>query len=556
MHMERPASLRHRALAATLAHPAVRGIALFLPAVVAFMPALFAGEIWDDAIYISDNPYLRSPQGLVRIWTQPFQGPVWHYLPLTFSALWVQYLAWGDAPLGYHAVSLALHGIVALMVWRLGRRVEARGAWLGAALFAVHPAQAASVAWMTEQKTLLCAAFFLASLLAWDAYARSRREGFYLVALVACAAALLSKSMAVALGPVVCILAWWRPGWRAPRFAWRVAPFFALALAAGILGILVHRQPAGGGYDLSLADRVLVAGRAWWFYLYKIAWPAEHMGVYPQWRIDPQSPVAWLWPLSAATFFAILALAGRRWGRAPLAAFAICLAVLLPVLGLVEYSVMMYSWVHDHHLYLACAAPLMLAAAAAVRLAERLRLQPRHGLALCALVLGVAVVVSLRHSLLFRDMPTYFRHNLRHNPRAWPALSALGAHALTRGETSRAQRLLQRALDVREAIPQAHSNMAVVRIRQRRYADALRHAERAIELGPADPAGAAINRALALEGLGRLEEAQRLLESAFNARPADRRPLKPLHRILAKRGEYAKAEALRRFLDAPPPSRR
>src|SRR4249919_1063725 len=141
--------------------------------VVTFAPALNGQFLWDDDAHVT-RPELRSAAGLARIWFEP--GATQQYYPLLHTAFWVQHHLWGDAVFGYHLVSVLLHATSAILLLLILRRLEVHGAWVAAAIFAVHPLQVESVAWISEQKNTLSLTFFLASLLLYLDFDRERRK--------------------------------------------------------------------------------------------------------------------------------------------------------------------------------------------------------------------------------------------------------------------------------------------------------------------------------------------------------------------------------------------
>ena len=131
----------------------------------AYLPVLGAGFIWDDDVYVTENPLLTAPDGLKRIWfSAHFQS---QYFPLVYTVFRWQHALWGFHPAGYHLVNLLLHIANALLVWVVLRRLALPGAWFAAAIFALHPVQVESVAWVTELKNTQSTFFYLAALLAW-----------------------------------------------------------------------------------------------------------------------------------------------------------------------------------------------------------------------------------------------------------------------------------------------------------------------------------------------------------------------------------------------------
>jgi hypothetical protein len=114
--------------------------------VLAYEPAWRAGFVWEDDIYVTSNPLLTAPDGLSRIWFS-LDSPS-QYFPLTYTSFRLERPLWGMNPAGYHWVNLLLHTAGALLVWRLLKRLGVPGAWLAAAIFALHPVQVESVAWI------------------------------------------------------------------------------------------------------------------------------------------------------------------------------------------------------------------------------------------------------------------------------------------------------------------------------------------------------------------------------------------------------------------------
>jgi len=134
------------------------GLLLVAATLLAYQPAWQAGFIWDDDEYVTNNPLLTAPDGLKRIWFS-LDSPS-QYFPLTYTVFRIEHSFWGFKPAGYHWVNILLHAINALLVWRLLRRLSVPGAWLAAAIFALHPVQVESVAWVTELKNVLSLFFF------------------------------------------------------------------------------------------------------------------------------------------------------------------------------------------------------------------------------------------------------------------------------------------------------------------------------------------------------------------------------------------------------------
>lgn len=374
-------------------------------AVLAYLPSLRGGFVFDDHVLVEGGPLLRGP--LWRIWFSTDPVDWW---PLTNTALWLEWRVFGDWTPGHRLVSLGLHAGVALLLWRVLERLEVPAAWLGALLFAVHPVAVESVAWVSELKNTLSGILFAGACLAWLRFRDSSRTREAALAAALSLGAMLAKSSAVVLPPVLlllCALQRRRPSRR--EWTW-LGGLFALALVLGAVTVWFQwtRSMGGAGLDRSLAERVTGAGWAWAAYLWTAFQPFAAAVLYADWPVRMGSPLA-LVPLAGILLLlgALWALRGRgTWGA--LIALAYHGIVVLPVLGLVEMSFLYFSPIGNHLQYLALMGPAALVAAGLGRLAAG----PRRALALGAaalLVLALGVTTARRSSAYVDDVSLWTR---------------------------------------------------------------------------------------------------------------------------------------------------
>src|ERR1039458_2811048 len=260
------------------------GLLLVLATLMAYQPAWHGQRLWDDEAHLT-QPELRSLNGLARIWTDV--GATQQYYPLSFTAFWVQHRLWDDSILGYHLVNILLHCLSAMLFLTILRQLEAPGAWLAAALFALHPVHVESVAWMSQLKNTLSGLLYLSSVLAYLGFDRTRKKGLYALALGLFVLALLSKTATVTLPAALLVVFWWKRG----RLSWKqdalpLVPFFVAGLAAGLVTVLLERSlygARGAEFGFPFIERCLIAGHAIWFHLGKLLWPADLLFIYPRW---------------------------------------------------------------------------------------------------------------------------------------------------------------------------------------------------------------------------------------------------------------------------------
>jgi tetratricopeptide (TPR) repeat protein len=493
--------------------------------VVVYLPVLRAGWVWDDDDYVTANQALRSLHGLWQLWAEP--GIVPQYYPVTFTSLWIEYQVWGPWAPGFHATNVCLHAANAVLAWRLLDRLRVPGAWIAAVLFAVHPVHVESVAWVTERKNVLSALFALAAALVFvtrvvDGDGAGRRRAVSAV-VVLFALSLLSKSVTATLPMVLAVALWGRDGRVRRRDAVVLAPLLGLGLAAGALTAWMERTRVGavGPYwSQTVAERVLIAGRALWFYVGKLLWPDPVTFNYERWTIDVHDPLAWAWPLAALTAAGLAWGLRGRIGRGPaagLAAFAITLA---PALGFVNVYPMRYAYVADHFQYLASLGVLALVGAGIARVAT--------GRAAVAAVAPLAVALALltaRQSLAYADVETLWRDTLAKNPRSVLALQNLGTLEYGRAQREGASHLAlalglyRRARDVEPAQPDVWNSIGIVEAQMGRREDAAASFETALRYDPRH-AEAARNLGSVLAALGSRDDAIAAYERAIALAPA------------------------------------
>ena len=494
---------------------------------VAYVRAMGSGFVWDDDANIIDNTPLRSFAGLGRIWFEP--GATQQYYPLTHTSFWLEYHLWGLHAAGYHVANVLLHATSAILLWRILVRLKIPGAWLGAALFAVHPVCVESVAWITERKNALSGVFYFGSMFAALGFflpksPNEKNEGpwkYYWGALGLFLCGLWCKTAIIGLPPVILLLVWWKRRRMAARDIYLLAPFAIVAAALGAITLWIEKNDLGAGgkhWEFSFAERCILVGRTFWFYLGKLVWPRPLMFMYPRWPIDARQAWSYAPVVGMTALLFVLCMKRRTWGRPGLMAAACFIVMLFPVMGFFNVYFYRYSFVCDHFQYLACVGPLALAAAGISAGLGHFR--NRVLLAAPAVLLLALGTLTWRQTGIYRDEETLWRDTLTKNPQSSMAHNNLGRVLLTSGRAQEAVSEFQLAVASDPENAEAHNNLGVIWLRGDRAEAARKEFERALAISPAYAAARA-NLASALLQLGQVNEAIRNYKMALEISPGD-----------------------------------
>jgi protein O-mannosyl-transferase len=504
------------------------GLAALVTALIAaYSPALRGELLWDDNAHIT-GPALQSWRGLWRIWFDV--GATQQYYPLLHSAFWLEHQLWGDAVLGYHLVNVAQHAACAVLFAWILRRLAVPGAWLAAALFALHPVHVESVAWISEQKNTLSLLFYLAAALAYLRFDTERSRRYYALGLGLFVLALLSKTVTASLPAALLVILWWKRG----RLSWRadilpLLPWLALGAGAGLFTAWVETHLIGAsraGIDLTWAQRFQLAGRVLWFYAGKLVWPDTLTFIYPRWTVDVAVLVHWV-PTIGSALLALGLWSVRRLTRTPLAVFLLYAGTLFPVLGFITIYPFRYSFVADHFQYHASLGLLAFFAAACSQMTRQ-----RHGVVRTMMALAVVTALAFithQQAGLYRDSTTLYRATIARNPACWMAHNNLGLILSDNGQRADAVSHFRTALSLNPDYPEAHNNLGLFLSQSGHFDQAIDHLEQAVRLNPAF-LEAYNNLGIAQAGQGRAEEAVATFKFALRREPHSPR----LHSNLAK----------------------
>jgi len=515
--------------------------AIVLATLLCYMPAMRAGLVWDDKPLVFENPIIQATDGLYRIWftTEPVD-----YCPLTWSMFWVEWRLWGTNPAGYHVINILLHAAGAVLVWRVLRELNVPAAWLAGLVFAIHPVNVASVAWISERKNTLALVFFLLTILFYLKFDSQFGRRWYVLSLLMFVLALAAKASVVTIPLVLLACVAWRRRTVTRRDMFHTIPFFLLAGVMAAVAVWFQRHNAIQDTTVRTEDgwsRIATAGWIVWFYIYKTLVPLDLSMVYPRWQVDGRQLISWLPGLGILLCLAVFWIRRKTWGRALLFGFGTFLITIAPVLGFCDMYWFSFSFVADHWQYISIISVIALAVGGAGKLRQgRSDGVKRITNLLAVLVVGALGVLTWRQTLIYKNEETLWHDTLRKNPNAWIAWYNLGANALLAGREQEAYEWLSRSIDLWPNYARAHGNLGAIYVKRGQPARALEQYNEGLRLDP-QSAGLHYNAAAVLVRRKKIDEAIPHYLEAVRLQPDFVKALNDLATIYYQQGKLEPA---------------
>ena len=467
-------------------------VLLIAAVVVCYFPSLHGQFIWDDLDYITKNKTLHSLKGLKDVWLEPRSTT--NYYPLLFSVYWLEYQLWGDHALGYHLVNVVLHILNALLAWKLLYKLRIPGAFAAAFLFAIHPLNVESVAWIAEMKNTQSTFFMLLSILFFqyhldtepgDKPFLNKRMARYLLSFSMFLCALLTKPVTCVLPGILLLILWLRNGKIERKQVMMLMPY---ALMAGSFILLVMKSEqnylvlSDTTLSFTLLERAIIAGKAFWFYLFKLIWPFPLMFIYPKWD---NKPIDLLYALFAIGLLIFLLFERRRTPKGLKAAIFYYLMTIAPVLGLLDYQNLEYTYVADHFFYLPSIGLSALLVNAAIYLNDK---QGTDFVLLKTTLAVIFVVIfvglSWQHAGKFKDEITIYGDTIYKDPGHPTSYNLRGQAYFKNGQYDFALSDFERAIKLEPTYYQAIHNRAIIYLKYHLYDLAFDDFSRVIKINP------------------------------------------------------------------------
>lgn len=503
----------------------------------AYWPSLNGPLLWDDKDWFGAMEWnLRGWQGLGRLWVAPTS--LQQYYPVTAASFWIDHHLWNSWTFPAHLANVLGHGASAVLFWMLLCRLRVPGAWLAAALFALHPVMVESVAWITERKNVLSTFFALLALLMhgagtgwWESRWRKKPIVSSLLAWLFFTLALLSKISVAVLPGAVLVIGWWRMGglrWRSDVL--RMVPWLLTALPLVMLVSRAELEMVRGGDwtpPLSFSERLLLAAQLPWTYLLKLLWPAGLCVIEEKWPLHAGQAAG------GVLLAALLLLLSWTRQRGALTLVLLFLGALFPVLGLFEVNGMKYAWTADRWVYLSAMAVFT---AAGIGLARAPRLLSVPLLAACAWL-------TWRQAALYGDADVFWQAAIAGNANPWKARNDYGSHLLESGRAEEARQQFEAAWKLHPESASVMTNLALALRELGRHEEALQWLDRALAVHPGKCASIHYAKALVLESLNRFDLAAVSYQTAIEHNPGFSAAHTGLGNLLMMAGRHEEAIA-------------
>ncbi len=511
---------------------------------------------YDDDRYVVNNPHVR--QGLTADtfkWAlTSTEQANWH--PLTWMSHALDASLFGLNPVGHHFTSVLLHAVnvvllFLLLMWATGRLGPSL---FVAALFAIHPMNVESVAWVAERKNVLCTTFFLLTLWAYGWYARKPNWKRYLAVVALFAAGLASKPMVITLPFVLLLLDYWplgrvrsaktEAGELHPTFSWSrlvVEKLPLLALSAASAVITMQAQQAGGAVrtaaEVSFGARIATAIWAYAMYLWKMVWPVRLAPMYPH---PGDLLAAWQVLVAGAVLIAVSAIVWRfRSRRTLLVGWLWFLGTLVPVIGLVQVG---EAAMADRYAYIPLIGIFVMIAFGAADWAEERKFSFWPAIAAAAILVALALATH-RQIGYWQSNTALWSHALAVTENNFVAENNLGGALILEGKEEEAHAHFEAAARINPRDPMSRSNLGIYLQHHGQLREAVTQYETAVGL-TSDPgllAQTYANLGAAHRALGEDELAQKSFEQSLRFNPTQFNAWRGLGLLAQKQGKFDEA---------------
>jgi|WetSurMetagenome_2_1015567.scaffolds.fasta_scaffold99501_1 protein O-mannosyl-transferase len=514
---------------------------------------------YDDDRYVYENPVVQKGMTLEGLrWAMTY-GEIGHWHPLTWLSHMLDCQIYGLQAGGHHLTNILLHAAAAILLFLVLWRMTGffwRSAFV-AAVFAVHPLRAESVAWVAERKDVLSGLFFMLTIGAYVRYVRHPVSMVrYGAVVLLFALGLLSKNMLVTLPFVLLLLDYWplnRISSFTPQDLFRLTvekwPLFALAVASCVITFLVPEEvPLGDKLPLALRMENTIVSYV--TYLWQMIYPSGLAVLYP----NPTGHLPF-WQVAGALVL-VLAVSGAIFAFREKHPYLVVgwlwyLGMMVPVIGIVQISYYAHA---DRYTYLPQIGVYLLLTWIVADFCAGWRHRRIVLGGLSAIILSALVYSAHTQVAYWRNSESLWTHTLACTERNCVAHYNLGVDRANRKQIDAAIAQYRKALGIKPGYVQALNNLGIVLNESGQVDEAITHFQKALEILP-DNAKAHYNLAITMANRGQIDAAIAHYRKALKTKPDYAEAHSNLGVALARIGQINEAIAhFRKALEIKPES--
>ena len=506
---------------------------------------------YDDDRYVTENPHVRQglTGGTITWAITATEQANWH--PLTWMSHALDVSLFRLNPAGHHFTSILIHIVNAILLFLLLMWATNR---LGpslfvAALFALHPINVESVAWIAERKNVLCTLFFFLTLWAYGWYAKKPGWKRYMAVAALFAAGLASKPMVITLPFVLLLLDYW-PLARVQgsddknKMPWSQVviekiPLFLMSAGSAI--ITMHAQQAGGAVrsttQFSFSVRIANAIYAYAMYLWNMLWPARLAPLYPH---PGDTLPAWRVLIATAVLLGITAFVWKFRSRRYLpVGWFFFLGTLVPVIGLVQVG---EAAMADRYAYIPLIGIFVMIAFGVADLAQEKNWGLLPAIFAAALLIALSFM-TYRQIGYWHTSEELWSHTLAVTQNNFVAEDNLGGALILEGKEEEAHAHFEAAARINPKDPMSHSDLGTYYMTHNQMREAVQQYEVAVEM-TSDPgllAQTYANLGAAYRALGDDDQAQANYNHSLRLNPNQYNAWLGLGLLAGKQGKLTEA---------------
>lgn len=387
----------------------------------AFIPSLFNGfvEQWDDAAYITENDFIKqlSFQNIKSFFTGEYNFG--GYLPFTMLSFTIEYHFFKLKPIVYHFTNYLLHIVTTLLVFYFIYLISQNHlvAFITSFLFGIHPMHVESVAWISERKDLLCAFFYVVSLILYTMYLKHKNKKYYYFSFVSAAFSLFSKSMAVTLPVILVIVDYFYGRKLNKKTLLEKIPFFILAFAFAAVNIHLQRLNIGSSQIANFDVKIYFASRVILFYFSKLILPVNLSALYSYHHVAPEHLAQIKYNLALLSLLLIGIIYSLKHTKKVLFGSLFFIISIAPVLKLIPGG---DAFAADRYMYLPSIGLFYIFAVFFVWVLKRITANFKAIRFVAIFVLSFAIILfsglTWKRCLVWKDAKTLFRDVLEKQP--------------------------------------------------------------------------------------------------------------------------------------------